>query len=127
MAEYRKGFTADERERMSRHVLTKAHADQSTMVHNILAERRSSRRNKVRQFNCKNLARNIRIRKRLRLKLAARELVATEENLTSRKNDPSAKKEDAQEPRKGPRKEKSESPPQKWSGWSQTKEMLIPK
>ncbi len=108
MAEYRKLSTA-ERERMARHILTKVHADQSTMVNNIIDERRSSRRCKVRQFNCDGIARKTRIRQRLLYKLAIRELVAMQENLTQITNERKTKEENVEDLGRGTSETKGQS------------------
>ncbi len=98
-----------ERERMARHILTKVHADQSTMVNNIIDERRSSRRCKVRQFNCDGIARKTRIRQRLLYKLAIRELVAMQENLTQITNERKTKEENVEDLGRGTSEKKGQS------------------
>ena len=106
--EYKK-LPVEVRESRARQVLEANYAPSSTVVHNVLAERFQSRRNRVRQNDDDQTARKNKIRMRLMFKLAMKKMAAHKENLEREQNERQTTKEDAKNSRRRPRKKKGKS------------------
>ena len=106
--EYKK-LPVEVRESRARQVLEANYAPSSTVVHNVLAERFQSRRNRVRQNDDDQTARKNKIRMRLMFKLAMKKMAAHKENLEREQNERQTTKEDAKNSGSRPSKKKGKS------------------